>query len=607
MDDERLEKLENRISAIERTLSIGQDVMPGQERPPQPEKYVPNAQPIQTTKRDVESYIGRWILGIVGVVAILFGTSFFLKYAFDSGLIGPAGRVIMGIIGGVLLIFLGEYLRPRLEKYSFILTGGGLSLLYLSTYGAFWYYAFIGQGAALGFMSLITLFGIILAIWTDAMQISALSIFGGFLTPFLLSTGVSNDPGFFVYLAILNLTVLAVAFFKKWHALTQLGFVLTIVNFISWYGTYYSTEKLFFTIFVLSAFYVIYALSSVIANIANKKIVDSNDLLILTINPAWFFGWLYFLLRAGYELSLGFVAVILGAFYILLAYVASNLRSEDKKLTMFLGAIAVVFLTIAIPLELKQNAITVAWAIEAALLFALGAYLNNEGMRIFSLGVLIISLIRLFAYDGVNSQLSDFIIFFNKRFFTYLMVILGTSLMVYLAAKIKSGFTQFEKGTQFFLATVLNLLILVALTTEISYYFESRLYTLNNDARAKQERSLVPGNYYNDSYTAYQNQLSDQYRSITNRKNATISVFWTLYAILLITLGIMKRSAYLRWTALILFGITVGKVFLIDLTVLSTPLRIISFMVLGVILLVASYLYFKFRSRLEGTPQDLKI
>src|SRR3990167_7298930 len=572
MDDKRLGDLENRLSAIERVLNIRQDVMPGQEKPPQPEKYIPSSSP-QIPKGDVESYVGRWILGIVGVVAILFGTSFFLKYAFENGLIGPAGRVAMGVVGGVLLIFLGEYLRPRLVKYSFILSGGGLGLLYLSTYGAFWYYDFIGQGTAFGFMSLITLFGVVLAVWVDAIPISAISIFGGFLTPFLLSTGVSNDFGFFMYLAILNLTVLAVAFFKKWHALIQLGFVLTILNFISWYGSYYKTEKLFFAIFVLSAFYVIYALAGVIANIANKKLADSNDLFILTTNPAWYFGWLYFLLQSKYELSLGFIAVILGAFYILLAYIASNLRSEDKKLTLFLGAIAVVFLTIAIPLELKQNAITIAWAIEAALLFALGAYLRNEGMRIFSLGVLIISLIRLFAYDSLNLQLNSFIIFFNKRFFTYLMIILG--------------------------------LILIAITSEISYFFEAKLYSLNNDMRSKQEQSFVPGNYYNDSYNVYQNQLTEQHKSVTNRKNATISVFWTLYAILLITLGIMKRSAYLRWTALILFGITIGKVFLVDLTVLSPPLRIMSFMVLGVILLLASYLYFKFRSRLEGASQKL--
>ena len=606
MDDKRLGDLENRLSAIERVLNIRQDVMPGQEKPPQPEKYIPSSSP-QIPKGDVESYIGRWILGIVGVVAILFGTSFFLKYAFENGLIGPAGRVAMGVVGGVLLIFLGEYLRPRLVKYSFILSGGGLGLLYLSTYGAFWYYDFIGQGTAFGFMSLITLFGVVLAVWVDAIPISAISIFGGFLTPFLLSTGVSNDFGFFMYLAILNLTVLAVAFFKKWHALIQLGFVLTILNFISWYGSYYKTEKLFFAIFVLSAFYVIYALAGVIANIANKKLADSNDLFILTINPAWYFGWLYFLLQAKYELSLGFIAVILGAFYILLAYIASNLRSEDKKLTLFLGAIAVVFLTIAIPLELKQNAITIAWAIEAALLFALGAYLRNEGMRIFSLGVLIISLIRLFAYDSLNLQLNSFIIFFNKRFFTYLMIILGSSLMAYIAIQNREKFTQFEKGTQFFLATVLNLLILIAITSEISYFFEAKLYSLNNDMRSKQEQSFVPGNYYNDSYNVYQNQLTEQHKSVTNRKNATISVFWTLYAILLITLGIMKRSAYLRWTALILFGITIGKVFLVDLTVLSPPLRIMSFMVLGVILLLASYLYFKFRSRLEGASQKLTI
>jgi len=98
-----------------------------------------------------------------------------------------------------------------------------------------------------------------------------------------------------------------------------------------------------------------------------------------------------------------------------------------------------------------------------------------------------------------------------------------------------------------------------------------------------------------------QNKVYEQTRSITNQKNASISVFWTLYAILLITFGIARKSSYLRWSALILFGITIVKVFLIDLTVLSTPLRILSFMVLGIILLAASYLYFRYKAQMEGS------
>src|SRR3989338_11028527 len=74
---------------------------------------------------NVESYIGRWVLGIIGLVAVVFGVSFFLKYAFDNNLIGPAGRVILVVLGGLIFVALGEYFRPRLAKYSYILSGVG--------------------------------------------------------------------------------------------------------------------------------------------------------------------------------------------------------------------------------------------------------------------------------------------------------------------------------------------------------------------------------------------------------------------------------------------------------------------------------------------------
>jgi uncharacterized membrane protein len=81
-----------------------------------------------------------------------------------------------------------------------------------------------------------------------------------------------------------------------------------------------------------------------------------------------------------------------------------------------------------------------------------------------------------------------------------------------------------------------------------------------------------------------------------------MSVFWTLYAIALVAAGIVLRHAYLRWAALALFGFTVVKVFTVDLAGLETLYRIISFLVLGCILLATSYLYFRYEQAMRRTP-----
>src|SRR3989344_5545203 len=565
-ESSRISDIERRISAIENRLGNSRPSIPRS----QPEttkdaisfspfslssKESPSAVPVAgvpAEKKNVESYIGRWLLGVVGVIAIILGARFFLKYAFESNLIGPAGRVILGIAGGLLFVVLGEVFRSRLAKYSYLLSGGGVALFFFS-------------------------------------------IFGGFLTPYLASSGVANDFGFFGYLIILNVGILAVAFFKKWHELTLLGFTATVINFASWYGAYYEPEKLWIALFVLTVFYFIFLFSGFAANVITRKMSSRADLFVLTINAAWFFGWCYFLLRPEYYGWLGFIAALLGGVYILLGYAASQIHAEDKNMVLMLGAIAVVFLTIAVPLELKQNVITIAWAVEAAILFVLGLVMKNAGMRIFALGVFLLSAIRVVTYDSSVSY-EAFLQIFNKRFFTYAMVILSSACMGYLVNLKRGELEVRERGTGPFLWSAANILVLIVVTLEIFTFFDVELSRAREEIE-RERRKNVPvqgetssgyidyyqqnqyrglGTIYNDPYANF----NAKYRSLTNQRNAAISVFWALYAIILMVIGMMFRIPAVRWGALVLFGLTIFKVFIIDLASLKTY-RIISFTFLG--------------------------
>src|SRR5215470_19375542 len=81
---------------------------------------------------------------------------------------------------------------------------------------------------------------------------------------------------------------------------------------------------------------------------------------------------------------------------------------------------------------------------------------------------------------------------------------------------------------------------------------------------------------------------------------AAISVLWTLFSIALMLLGFRYQQARLRLVSLGLFGVTVLKVFLWDMANVSTPFRIVSFVVLGLMLISASYLYYRYRGHLEA-------
>ncbi len=79
-----------------------------------------------------------------------------------------------------------------------------------------------------------------------------------------------------------------------------------------------------------------------------------------------------------------------------------------------------------------------------------------------------------------------------------------------------------------------------------------------------------------------------------------ISIAWAAYAAALVGIGFARRQAGLRWMGLAVFALTLGKVFLVDMAQLEAVYRIGSFLVLGALLVAASFLYQ--RARKSETP-----
>jgi uncharacterized membrane protein len=88
-------------------------------------------------------------------------------------------------------------------------------------------------------------------------------------------------------------------------------------------------------------------------------------------------------------------------------------------------------------------------------------------------------------------------------------------------------------------------------------------------------------------------------------RQLTFSVAWALYAMVLVAVGIRRNYRPIRYFAILLFAITIGKVFLVDLSTLDRVYKMLSVMALGVILLIASYLYQRLRSEAPGGPNAI--
>ncbi len=76
-----------------------------------------------------------------------------------------------------------------------------------------------------------------------------------------------------------------------------------------------------------------------------------------------------------------------------------------------------------------------------------------------------------------------------------------------------------------------------------------------------------------------------------NARNLSLSVWWIVYSVVLLIAGSVGKSPIFRKVALLLFGLSILKVFLYDVQALDTPYRVVAFIVLGVILLSVSFSY----------------
>ncbi len=83
-----------------------------------------------------------------------------------------------------------------------------------------------------------------------------------------------------------------------------------------------------------------------------------------------------------------------------------------------------------------------------------------------------------------------------------------------------------------------------------------------------------------------------------------ISILWGIYALLLIILGLVKKKKYLRISAISLFSITLIKLFFYDISHLNTIAKTIVFVSLGVLLLIISFLYNKYKTLISDEAKS---
>ena len=322
-----------------------------------------------------------WLLR-VGIVILVMGIGFFLRYSIDKGWIAPTGRVAMTILVGVGLLVAGMRLLGTL--YHLLgqgLIGGGIATLYFSIVAAVSFYHLIDAPAAFALMALITVAAGVMAVRFDSMLIAVLGSIGGYGTQVLLSTGEVNFAGFFAYMLLLGCGILGISLKKNWHLLNYLGFVCTYGLFAASMRGYQPAE--FWKVMpFLVGFFVLYSTILFLFNVVQRSRITLLELIGLLLNAGIFFSASYLLVRDAYgQRAVAAITLGLTAFYAAHVYYFLVRRIPDRELMLSFMGLSVFFLAVTIPLILSSQWITVSWAIQALVMLWLADKLKSEFLR----------------------------------------------------------------------------------------------------------------------------------------------------------------------------------------------------------------------------------
>jgi uncharacterized membrane protein len=608
-----LASLSARVQALEQELA---QLRPHPAKPSSPSAPFPSAPPPPRPApsasaklppkpaASLEDRIGSQLFSRIGIVALLIATTLFLKWAIDNQWIGPLGRILAGLVAGAAVVLWSErFRRQGFHLFSYSLKAIGSGALYLSLWAAFQLYHLLPTGIALAAMVLVTAWNAYMAWSQNSELLAAYALAGAFATPILLSSGGNHEIFLFTYILSIDIATVALVRLKPWPRLLCGAFPATVALFFAWFASWYRAstpdEPLIITTLFLALFFLVF----IIPSIARQQIDRQPDtpllspsiieILLPLANAAFTALALYAVLDDTHHDLLPWLAVLIAAVYLGLMRLRQSRTTSAIHLSL-----AVVFLTIAIPLKASGRWITIGWLAEGAALLWVASRLSTSRadtgtdtvapriLRQLCAAALTLGLLSLFvqpyfeAFDlrrmsrgGLYLQQTAF---FNSHFATALfgLAVFASSAWLALHAPRAS-----DQPKEKFFPTWLE----IAASSIIAFNFVAVLAVVR-------ELDVL---WYNQTAGNPDADL---------QKSLAISGFLMLYGALLLAAGFWRRSAFIRWQALILLVFTIAKTFLYDLRDLSQGYRVLSFLGLGALLMAISFAYQKDWLALRNSP-----
>lgn len=474
------EPLDFKTSPIKKTLKVQSEISPASK----------NKKP--KGKSNLEKFIGENLINKIGILITIIGVVIGAKYSIENNLISPLTRIILGYTVGLGLIGFGIKLKAKYESYSAVLVSGALAIMYFITFAGYSFYALFPQLFAFGIMLLITIFGVVASLNYNKQIIAHIGLVGAYAVPFLLSNNSGNVTILFSYMAIINLGILFISLKKYWKALYYVAFAFTWLLYLGWRAFSYESEEHFQIALVFSVvFFLIFYGTFLGYKLIKAEKFKVSDVFMLLLNSFIFYA-LGFSLLEGHETG----QYLLGVFTLANALVHFGVTTliykkklGDQNLFYLAAGLVLTFITIAIPVQLDGNWVTLLWAGEAVLLFWIGSTKNIRAYENMSYPLMVLAFFSLLQDWGANYSSGYFYDDFtpittilNSTFLTSMLFIVAFGFIYWLQNK---QIAEFSDRTKSFLSKVMafgipSILLFVlysAFYLELEYYFSKLFWT----------------------------------------------------------------------------------------------------------------------------------
>lgn len=366
-----------------------------------------------------------------GIVVLFLGLAFLLRYASERVHVPVELRYLTVAGAGLAAVVGGWKLQSRKREYGLVLQGFGVAVMYLTALAALKLHPLLPVSVVFGLMVAMVVLMAWLAVRQNAQIMAQVALIGGMAAPLLTSDGSGNYLVLFSYLALLNGGVVAIAWFKAWRPLNLTGFVATFAIAALWGMRSYTPQHFATTEPFLIYHWLLYTFIAYL--FARRKLTENSEdgvtpiadnatleeigksiythgLRVHVLDHTLLFGTMAAAFGLQYRMvehwpsadalsALGFAAV-----YGLAALLLKRQQGLYILRQAFF-ALAVLFLTIAVPLYFEPSNTVILWSAESALVYFFGLRQQRPHIRLGALMVyLLAALIQLGNYQNFGTD-----------------------------------------------------------------------------------------------------------------------------------------------------------------------------------------------------------